>query len=48
MQFAFNFTLGKKIFLKKHDNIIKVCLFLPIFWNKENVIFFPYNLGRRE
>jgi len=39
MQYAFNFTLEKMIFLKKHNNSIKVGLFFLIFWDKGNEIF---------
>ena len=47
MQFAFNFTLEKKIFLKNHNNSIKICLFCLYFETKK-MSFFAYNLGRRE
>jgi len=36
MQYAFNFTLKKMIYLKKHNNSIKVGIFLLYF---ENMLF---------
>jgi len=36
MQFAFNFTLEKMIFLKYHKSLV----FLLIFWEKENEILY--------
>jgi len=47
MQFTFNFTLEKKIFLKKHNNSIKVGLFY-LYFEKKKMSFFSYNLGPRK
>jgi len=47
MQFAFNFTLEKMIFLKKHNNSIKVGLFAYVLGQRK-WDFFAYNLGWRE
>jgi len=35
MQFAFNFTLEKMIFLKKHNNSIKVGLFAYVLGQRK-------------
>jgi len=40
MQFAFNFTLEKKIFLKEYNNNIKVGLFCLYFETKKMSFFF--------